>query len=539
MSQTYVLKRRSSLGDSPRRCATKPTKYLRISQQAVLDEFFTGEPPLTEEPYTIGHLSVVDTLDLREGLPQHNPTTSPSSATSNFELPPGRYLQLINSEHIPRYTKNVTVQVTLYSPDSQIIKSLGRPRERTYFEIPPLTTTFLYSPEIGLEQGSLREDCAPWVPATHPDGALYFFDEDRTGGYSGLITTLATKPDMYETGHMISELFAVRSPAHVKHRLEYLYWLGFYVSIDVLLGPIGLSFQPFSRVAVSHLPSTMNSWGSCRMAAWVNLSYRSTLAIRLNRCYHRCDDLKVFNSAIRCWDNAANDQTWSDTGLVYHTASIILFLAPEGHLRELKDVWVDEVIIQENWTNLISGILKEWKQLILLKTFNITRMVPQSTVMLSVNVRFLAVPGVVISNLNNVTSPSQVVIFTSPAQVASCMSIVASAGSIVIGLLLVHRNSTKQNEDPAGADGDISVALLLSCFRNSNISTRISVAVTSLVVIATILWCHTKRLGNLMTMWWCFSVNCDSSSRSPSSLGHAGRVHSMPDREKAGSSSAP
>ena len=35
------------------------------------------------------------------------------------------------------------------------------------------------SHQTGLEQGSHLEDCAPWVPATHPDGALYFFDEER------------------------------------------------------------------------------------------------------------------------------------------------------------------------------------------------------------------------------------------------------------------------------------------------------------------------------------------------------------------------
>ncbi len=33
--------------------------------------------------------------------------------------------------------------------------------------------------QISLEQGTLDEDCAPWVSATHPDGALYFFDQDR------------------------------------------------------------------------------------------------------------------------------------------------------------------------------------------------------------------------------------------------------------------------------------------------------------------------------------------------------------------------
>ncbi|KAI9458585.1 hypothetical protein BJY52DRAFT_412686 [Lactarius psammicola] len=90
-------------------------------------------PPLTEEPYTIdpstGSSSPVsNALDASEGPPQHDPTASSSFATSNLDLrpPEGRVLQLINSEQIPRYTKDATV-----------------PRERAYYEIPPLTTTFL------------------------------------------------------------------------------------------------------------------------------------------------------------------------------------------------------------------------------------------------------------------------------------------------------------------------------------------------------------------------------------------------------------
>ena len=72
--------------------------------------------------------------------------------------------------------------------------------------------------------------------------------------------------------------------------------------------------------------------------------------------------------------------------------------------------------------------------------------------MLSANVGFLAVPGVVISTLNdNITSASEAIIFISPAQIASYMSMVASIGSIVIGLLLIRHNRSKRNEDPAGA----------------------------------------------------------------------------------------
>ena len=73
--------------------------------------------------------------------------------------------------------------------------------------------------------------------------------------------------------------------------------------------------------------------------------------------------------------------------------------------------------------------------------------------MLTANVGFLAIPGVVLSNLSgtNITAASQVVIFTSPSQIASSLSVLASIGSIMIGLLLVRHNRTKQKEDPAGA----------------------------------------------------------------------------------------
>src|SRR6266404_711217 len=72
--------------------------------------------------------------------------------------------------------------------------------------------------------------------------------------------------------------------------------------------------------------------------------------------------------------------------------------------------------------------------------------------MLTANVGFLAISGVVISNLNNNTimSASDLRIYTSPAQIVSCMSVEASVGSIVIGMLLIRHNRTKQKEDPEG-----------------------------------------------------------------------------------------
>ena len=77
----------------------------------------------------------------------------------------------------------------------------------------------------------------------------------------------------------------------------------------------------------------------------------------------------------------------------------------------------------------------------------------QSTVMLAASMGLLAVPGVTLYNINGGTlgSESQVVILTSSSQIASTISTEASIGSIVIGLLLVRHNRTKQEAEPSEA----------------------------------------------------------------------------------------
>jgi len=123
-------------------------------------------------------------------------------------------------------------------------------------------------------------DCTPWVAATHPDGGLYFYDEERRlftdtdmhntimreeiehfydflqqlllnerfyipSKNCDLVLDIMVTDDeriswsyyyachdarclfwleTYDASYMISELFGVKSPAHVKHRLESLYW---------------------------------------------------------------------------------------------------------------------------------------------------------------------------------------------------------------------------------------------------------------------------------------------------------------------------
>ena len=84
--------------------------------------------------------------------------------------------------------------------------------------------------------------------------------------------------------------------------------------------------------------------------------------------------------------------------------------------------------------------------------------------MLAANVGFLSIPGVVLSNISgsNLTSASQVIIFTSPSQIASCLSVLASIASIVVGMPLLRRHMTKIWIDPWDA---VSGQSYLTCLQ--------------------------------------------------------------------------
>jgi hypothetical protein len=68
-------------------------------------------PTLQEEPYSIGSPTVHLSPSSRPpNLPEESPQLTPTaSLISDFELPKGRFLQMIVSEQISRYTKSVTV----------------------------------------------------------------------------------------------------------------------------------------------------------------------------------------------------------------------------------------------------------------------------------------------------------------------------------------------------------------------------------------------------------------------------------------------
>ncbi|KAI5116482.1 hypothetical protein M0805_009051 [Coniferiporia weirii] len=109
----------------------------------------------------------------------------------------------------------------------------------------------------------------------------------------------------------------------------------------------------------------------------------------------------------------------------------MLFYAPETHLTMLEKLYVDEMIKALRWEPFQSKLQDDWDAFVLI-----------STVLLSANVAFLAVPSV-----QSVSGPNQE-LWISVATVPSLMSIATSLGSIIIGLLLKRqlRISTKDAE---------------------------------------------------------------------------------------------
>ncbi|KAG7448692.1 uncharacterized protein BT62DRAFT_722057 [Guyanagaster necrorhizus] len=185
--------------------------------------------------------------------------------------------------------------------------------------------------------------------------------------------------------------------------------------------------------------------------------------------------------------------------------SPLLFFAPDIHLASLNKIWVDGLLCKKSWASFIEEVSAEWHDLII-----------NSTVLLNANVAFLAIQSVDNSSAKRGRSP---------AQISSYISIIASIGSIILGLLLIRKNRSKagdssteawqflhsQNRNYIGLETlaimySLPYALLmwamvtflsafsLMCFTASDIAVRMLVGTAWLAIATLILWC-------IMTSW--------------------------------------
>jgi hypothetical protein len=113
---------------------------------------------------------------------------------------------------------------------------------------------------------------------------------------------------------------------------------------------------------------------------------------------------------------------------------VLLFFAPEAHLKELETVYTDFVILKHKWIKFIQKTQNEWRELVRI-----------ATILLTANVAFLAIPSVdnAIPTTGSAASVSARVYLRNPAQVTSFMSFLFSMGCMLTGQLLLRHHTSR------------------------------------------------------------------------------------------------
>ncbi|KAI0253176.1 hypothetical protein BJV78DRAFT_1153290 [Lactifluus subvellereus] len=450
---------------------------------------------------------------------------SPEGQAPHFVVPrpPDVPVRRFNSYDVPRYAKCSTVI-----------------RKKMRYTIEAFTTTFPY-------QDSSNQKFGSWSPATHPEGALYFFDKERRlftdtdmrdttlmgeievfylhlkasfqarqltipqDDYDLVLDITRTEDGKFQWSYycachterclfwlekhnasdMISDVPGVQSPAHIKHQLEALYWYHWFLFpvnfdshnlspaiYDELLGML-----TFGCIGIADVMTSKNSasWRDDeQMQKMIKLVQGAKLA-RAGEEYFTAGATRLL-SLFATWrfsdfhgqDNARLDVQKTLYVSVRHertplitVISSLLFLSPNVYLDELEEAWTDQHVLERVWQSLMTKMLGEWGDLIL-----------WSTVMLSVNVGFLAIPEKKTLKEQcaaRVTLRPQSKYLKQNDHKHLGLEPMAIVFSLPWALLM-------------WAMLFFAAALLLLCFRHANLQIRIPAAVVAAIVICPVTW---------------------------------------------------
>ncbi|KAF8838667.1 hypothetical protein BDN67DRAFT_1012924 [Paxillus ammoniavirescens] len=146
------------------------------------------------------------------------------------------------------------------------------------------------------------------------------------------------------------------------------------------------------------------------------------------------------------------------TSLLLRLLNRLLFGSPQAHLNFIRRIWVDEIVVQPRWKNFIVILNDEWNRFTIF-----------STVVLAVDVSFLAIPGV---------SPNA---SPSPATIAIYLSTLCAVGSLLVSVTLSGQMNN-QSRDSAEA-----VANLMTRMTNTMLK-RDSLAIVHSLPFALLIW---------------------------------------------------
>lgn len=243
------------------------------------------------------------------------------------------------------------------------------------------------------------------------------------------------------TDDIFSGLQGVMDPSHIRYSLESEYWthcesypkhqmnrpeiikelrqLVMHASAEIITSDTSLS--PFdgdelSRILelINHLKenaldSDNDPHSTCVIARFMHYFYRAKF---FNFCGLPCARLEADKSVYKDDENPHPLTSSASFAL-----DVMLFWAPQSHLEELRKVWVDECINTPRWKDFNKNLMTEW-----------TGITIYSTVMLAVDVSFLAVPNVNIGQSQSI------------GIIVTYLSIIFITGSLIVSVLLVRQN---------------------------------------------------------------------------------------------------
>ncbi|KAG2125742.1 hypothetical protein DEU56DRAFT_563875 [Suillus clintonianus] len=352
------------------------------------------------------------------------------------------------------------------------------------------------------------------VPA-HTDYCQYYFVDHTTR----TLFWLHDQDHNEATYNIFDDFRGVCDPSHIRFALESQYWthcerypkheldrvkllkelreVVVHASAEIITSDASLS--PFGADELSRILELVNHLQE--NAQETNFPHSICVIAKL---MHYFSKSKYFNfcglpSARLDADKSVYSEITSFDPLIGSLSlalDAMLFWAPQAHLNDLRRVWVDKCINSPRWKDYNTKLMAEW-----------TGITIYSTVMLAVDVSFLAVPNV------NISSSQSIGI------IATYLSIISITGSLVVSVLLVRQNQRYgcESADKAGEFllsmtstffGDkalatvnslpyamlmwgmiyFSIALLYNVFKSTTVAMLASVVSGCVVVTMFILW---------------------------------------------------
>ncbi|KAF9565914.1 hypothetical protein CPC08DRAFT_144078 [Agrocybe pediades] len=385
----------------------------------------------------------------------------------NMPMPPGNWTRRVHPEGARYFLKEGGLIRRVWT-DSDIFQHEILAQLKTH-----LTTIERFISEVGLP---LQQD---W------DLVLNYFD-DGNSSYTGYYFVDHTTHKVFFLDDYkadgLDALYAApgaESECHIGYEIEAQYWF------FIVLYPLAFNVQ---KMHVQRLRGIiLHFTGDSTTSSTSTASYSLDELYRfLSLIDHMSENIDV------------NDEGTASLLGLFKAFSPLLFYAPNFHLRTLQSVSIDGVIRDFVLRDLMQRMNDEWERIILF-----------GTVVLNANVAFLAIQSV---DNNDSNDPHRL-----PAQVLSYLSVIASVGSIFLGLLLSRpfKVKAKKSQDEmqfhvASSRHSLEVlAILYSspyalliwgmlafiagfaslCFKTSGLSTRIIVGSAFLMVACIITLC--------------------------------------------------